>query len=65
MVGDKVGRACVILNGICFGIMAAVDIHPNKVIGENALENAYVIRDDRLSPALRSGIAKFTLDIDI
>jgi hypothetical protein len=51
VVGDEVGGLCaVILDGICFGIVAAVDIHPDKVISEDPFENAHVISDDGLGP---------------
>jgi hypothetical protein len=37
-------------NGICLGIVAAVDVHSNKVVGEDTFKNAHVIVDNRLCP---------------
>jgi len=50
MVGSEVGRVRVILDGACFGIVAAVDIDSNEVIGEDAFENADIVGDDGLGP---------------
>src|SRR5271167_543396 len=51
MVGSEFGRVgAEILDGVGFGIVAAVDIHSNEVIGEDAFENAYVVGDDGLGP---------------
>ena len=49
MVEDEFGRmSAEILDAIRFGIMAAVDVHSDEVISEDALENADVIRDGGL-----------------
>jgi hypothetical protein len=41
MVEDEFGRVSAeILDGIRFGIGAAVDVHSDEVISENTLENA-------------------------
>jgi len=57
MVGSEFGRVgAVILDGVRLGIVAAVYIHSNEVIREDAFENARVIGDDGLGP-VRFGLS--------
>jgi hypothetical protein len=51
MVGSEFGRVgAEILDGVRFGIVAAIDIDSHEVIREDAFENAHVVGDDRLGP---------------